>query len=383
MKSLAPTSRVVRATASGSWTTSLRVSRSRANRGSRRSGSGGAAGRCGHSVRRRDGCRGPAERAGRLARRPGGPRCGPARRRPRPCRRARGRRPRPSTCRGCEETSRAASRTASTRPSARSRSYLHDDVGRARSGRAAPDGRPARAPRRRPAGCRRSHGSRPVGLDRDVGLGDEVLVAAEGPQRGLLPGRVAVEGEDHLAAELLVVVEEPAQHPRVVVAERRAAGGDGGRDAGQVAGHHVGVALDDDGLRSCGRSRGGPGRGRRAPGSSCRSAVSGVLRYFASMRSSSKIRRAPKPMVSPLDSRIGQSSRPRNRSYADRGRPRPARPATISSSVKPFCAQVAQQCVAVARCEADAELLGRGLVEAALGEELAGRHGVGRRERSA
>ena len=66
---------------------------------------------------------------------------------------------------------------------------------------------------------RRSHGSRPVGLDGDVGLGDEVLVAVERPQRGLLAGGVAVEGEDHLAAELLVVVEEAPQHPRVVVAE--------------------------------------------------------------------------------------------------------------------------------------------------------------------
>ena len=88
-----------------------------------------------------------------------------------------------------------------------------------------------------------------VGLDRDVGLGDEVLVAAEGPQRGLLPGGVAVEGEDDLAAELLVVVQEAAQHPGVVVAERGAAGGHRGGDAGEVAGHHVGVALDDDGLR--------------------------------------------------------------------------------------------------------------------------------------
>ena len=110
------------------------------------------------------------------------------------------------------------------------------------------------------------------GLDRDVGLGDEVLVAAEGAQRGLLARGVAVEGEDHLAAELLVVVEEAPQHPRVLVAEGGAAGGHGGADAGQVAGHHVGVALDDHRLRRSGRSRGAPGRCRRAPGSSCRSA---------------------------------------------------------------------------------------------------------------
>ena len=49
-----------------------------------------------------------------------------------------------------------------------------------------------------------------------------------------------------------MVVQEPAQHPGVVVAERGAAGGDRGRHAGQVAGHHVGVALDDDRLRGAG-----------------------------------------------------------------------------------------------------------------------------------
>ncbi len=91
-----------------------------------------------------------------------------------------------------------------------------------------------------------------VRLDRDVGLGDEVLVAVEGAQRGLLPGGVAVEGEDHLAPELLVVVQEPAQDPGVVVAERRAAGGDRRGHSGQVAGHHVGVALDHDRLGGAG-----------------------------------------------------------------------------------------------------------------------------------
>ena len=92
----------------------------------------------------------------------------------------------------------------------------------------------------------------PGRLDGDVGLGDEVLVAGERADRGLLAGRVAVEGEDHLAAELLVVVQEPPQHPRVLVAERRAARRDGGRHPGEVAGHHVGVALDDDGLGRAG-----------------------------------------------------------------------------------------------------------------------------------
>ena len=90
------------------------------------------------------------------------------------------------------------------------------------------------------------------GLDGDVRLGDELLVALERPQRRPLAGLVAVEGEDHLAAELVVVEQEPAQHPAVVLAERGAAGRHGGGYAGQVAGHHVGVALDDDRLRAPG-----------------------------------------------------------------------------------------------------------------------------------
>ena len=102
-----------------------------------------------------------------------------------------------------------------------------------------------------------------------------------------------------------------------------------------------------------------------------------MLRYLASIRSSSKIRRAPKPIVSPLASRIGQSSRPRNRSYADR--PIATSPAaTVSSSREALLPQVPQQRLAVARGEADAELLGRGLVEAALAQELPRRQRLGR-----
>jgi hypothetical protein len=81
-------------------------------------------------------------------------------------------------------------------------------------------------------------------LDRDVGLGDEVLVAREGAQGGLLARRVAVEGEDHLPAELLVVMEEAPQHPRVLVTEGGAARGHGCRHSREVAGHDVGVSLD-------------------------------------------------------------------------------------------------------------------------------------------
>ena len=87
-----------------------------------------------------------------------------------------------------------------------------------------------------------------VGLDGHERLRDEALVLLERLHRRRLPRRVAVEGVDHLAAELVLVHQQPAQHADVLAAERGAAGGDGGGDAGQVAGHHVGVALDDDGL---------------------------------------------------------------------------------------------------------------------------------------
>ncbi len=66
------------------------------------------------------------------------------------------------------------------------------------------------------------------------------------------PGRVAVEHVDQLAAKELVVHHQSAQHRQVLVAERGAARGDRGGHPGQVHRHHVGVALDDDGLMPLG-----------------------------------------------------------------------------------------------------------------------------------
>ena len=48
--------------------------------------------------------------------------------------------------------------------------------------------------------------------------------------------------------------------------------------------------------------------------------VSAVLMYFASMRSSSYRRRAPKPMTSPLGSRIGQISLPQTVVQVQKGK---------------------------------------------------------------
>src|SRR5699024_5382597 len=87
-------------------------------------------------------------------------------------------------------------------------------------------------------------------------LGDEALVLVEGSHRGLLPGLVTVEGEDHFPAHGAAggehhpgtgagcVTEQPAHDLDVVGAEGGAAGGHGGAHAGQVHGHHVGVSLD-------------------------------------------------------------------------------------------------------------------------------------------
>ena len=79
----------------------------------------------------------------------------------------------------------------------------------------------------------------------DVGLRVEALGVGEGAQRRLLAGGIRIEGEDDLARGG-VVAHDAAEHRDVVGAEGRAARRDRGRDAGEVARHHVGVALDDD-----------------------------------------------------------------------------------------------------------------------------------------
>ena len=72
-----------------------------------------------------------------------------------------------------------------------------------------------------------------AGFDRDEGLPDEPLVALERAHRRLLTGRVAVEGEDDLAAELVLVAQQPAQDARVVLPEGRTTRGHGRSDTGE------------------------------------------------------------------------------------------------------------------------------------------------------
>ena len=250
MKSLPPTSAADRPTAAGCWMTSFRVSRSMENRGSRRSGS------C---------SRGCAWRLSRLLVRLLG------RRRPRPLLLP-GRaldRPPHLGARLLDVDPHHAGQLAGERLDLRLVADARDQPRGGAHGvdpavgsvevEAADDVGQHEAVERDPPGDELAHRGvslldpqvarvEAVRLDGDVGLGHEVLVAVEGPQRGLLPGGVAVEREDHLTAEVLVVVQEPAQDPRVVVAERRTAGGDRRWHSRQVAGHHVGVALDHDRL---------------------------------------------------------------------------------------------------------------------------------------
>lgn len=74
------------------------------------------------------------------------------------------------------------------------------------------------------------------------------FLSPEDLQRGLLPGRVTVEGEDHLTVEGVVVAHQPLQHPSMIITEGRPAGGDRGLHPRQVGRHHIGVALDHHGL---------------------------------------------------------------------------------------------------------------------------------------
>ena len=75
---------------------------------------------------------------------------------------------------------------------------------------------------------------------------DEPLVVLERAQRRLLPGRVAVEGEDDLAGAASSVSISSRRStpmwsaPKAVPQVATAVG-----HPGQVAGHHVGVPLDD------------------------------------------------------------------------------------------------------------------------------------------
>ena len=230
-----------------------------------------------------------------------------------------------------------------------------------------------------PCSCRSSHGSCPFGLDGDEGLPDEPLVLGEGLHRRRLPRRVAVEGVDDLAAELVLVHQQPAQHADVLAAERRAARGDGRGDPGEVAGHDVGVALDDDGLVPLGDVPLGP----------LDAVEHGALLVERGLRGVEVLR--PRVVVHQL---AGAEADDVAGDVADR----PHQPAveTVDQRAargllgqaagdqlglgEALAAQVPGQRVPAAGREAAAEVDGHLAVEAALGEELPGRRGLGRAE---
>ena len=138
-------------------------------------------------------------------------------------------------------------RSADTRPSALSRSMLGE---RGANGELEQRGSPRhQIAQRAVAGLQpqiaRVHA---VGGDGDERLSGQVLFAVERLERRRASGRVTVEHVDQFTAKEVVVHHESAQHRQVLVAERGAAGRDRGGHPGQVHRHHVGVALDDDGL---------------------------------------------------------------------------------------------------------------------------------------
>ena len=151
------------------------------------------------------------------------------------------------------------------------------------------------------------------------------------------------------------------------------------RDAGQVARHHVGVALDHDGLH---RAR------DVAPGQV--DAVEHLALLVDRGLGGVEVLRLDPVVVEdppgPEADRLaaGLADRPQQapaeavvRRPPDRDQP--GRDGLLLGEA--LLPQVAQQGVAVARREADPELLGRRLVEAALPQELARHDGVGRGQR--
>src|SRR4029453_15860101 len=63
----------------------------------------------------------------------------------------------------------------------------------------------------------------PGRLDRHIGLGDEILITPEALQRRRLTRLIAIEGEDHLTVEGVMVAHQSAQQPCMIITEGGAA----------------------------------------------------------------------------------------------------------------------------------------------------------------
>ncbi len=212
------------------------------------------------------------------------------------------------------------------------------------------------------------------GLHGHVGLRHEALVLLEGPQGRLLAGGVAVEGEDDLAAAA-VVGEQAAGDLDVLGAERRAAGGDRRRDPGEVAGHHVGVALHHDELAVLGDVALGEvdpvedlgllvERGLRGV------EVLGALVVLVEL-AGAEADGVPRDVPDGPDQPAAEAVVDPPAAFGEH-----PRQFQLGIGVAP-AAEVLEQGVPALRGVADAELVGRGAVEAAVVQEVAALGGAG------
>ena len=202
--------------------------------------------------------------------------------------------------------------------------------------------------------------------DRDEGLAGEILFALERLDRRRAAGGVAVEDVDQLAAKEVVVHHESPQHRQVLVAERGAAGGDGGGHAGQVHRHHVGVALDDDRLVPLGDVPLGQVEAEQHRRLLVQHGLGGVDVLGLDLVVVEERARAEADDLPAAGTRIGHSSRRWKRSIGPRST-LPRQPGGLELlELKTLAQQVLRQRVPARRGEAAAELRGGLRVEVAL-----------------
>ncbi|SIM58889.1 Uncharacterised protein [Mycobacteroides abscessus subsp. abscessus] len=224
-----------------------------------------------------------------------------------------------------------------------------------------------------PAGQTQIARVHPVRGHAHVGLGGEALILLEGVQRGLLPGLVAVEGEDHLSPGAVIAQQAPhdLDVPR---AEGRAAGGHGRLHPGQVRGHHVRIPLDDDRLLSLGDLPLGQIDAVEHLGL----LVQGGLRGVQVLRPLVILEQLPRPEADglPRDGADGPDQAPPEpvvQSPPTLGEHTRGLQLLLGEAVVP---QVLEQVGPALRGVADAEALRRGAVESAPAEETLGGGGL-------
>ena len=296
-----------------------------------------------------------------------------------PCpasRRAVARTPAAMTASRMRATTGAATRSPWIRPSAVSRSHCarEERIANSNSGcRDAISSRTASSPR----ACRSSQGSMPFSATAMKVCATNLWSSSNARSAAFWPAASPSNVKTTWAPRRCVVAEQPPHDPDVVRAERRAAGRHRRPHAGEVAGHHVGVALDDDDL-PCARDL-APGQveavqhlgllvDRRLGGVEVLGLDRVVVEESAGAESDDVAglvadrpeQPAAEPVVQPAPSLAGEPE------------------ASQLLLGERLAAQVAQRAPPAARGEADAECRGGVTVEAALGEELSGRHRVAR-----